>query len=469
MAAWATTRSLAAQATTSSAAAGGNDVIRGGKGDDVLKGRAGNDMIYGERGADMDLRRPGHRQRQGRRRRPRPLDREPPLTHNRQPRAGTESTREGRGRPALSLSGAAARGGGSVWKVDWRLGLVALLAVYGLAVGLSEAFSPPAGFLRCRGGRWQRGFSLGLSQAAVLAVAAALATVVFALLLPSSVFAAPEKPPTAEGTIPNQEIVPGGSITLDVEQYFSDPDGTDDTLTYAAASSPTGVATVAVTGSVLTITGESATAGTPAGKATITVTATDLGDNTAAQEFEVTVTANTGPQRVGSIPAQAVIAGRTRTVDVSQYFSDPDLAGRGDTLTYTAVSDAPATAETPTPATDPVPDGVLKITGASAGVAVITVTARDIASEAATQTFVVTVTANTPPTAVGSIPAQAVIAGFTRTVDVSQYFSDPDVAGRGDTLTYSATPSNNTVATAAVEDSVVTITGLAAGAGRRSL
>ena len=47
----------------------------------------------------------------------------------------------------------------------------------------------------------QRGFSLGLSQAAVFAVAAALTTVVFALLLPSSVFAAPEKPPTAEGTI----------------------------------------------------------------------------------------------------------------------------------------------------------------------------------------------------------------------------------------------------------------------------
>ena len=136
-------------------------------------------------------------------------------------------------------------------------------------------------------------------------------------------FAAPEKPPTAEGTIPNQEIVPGGSITLDVEQYFSDPDGTDDTLTYAAASSPTGVATVAVTGSVLTITGESATVRTPAGKATITVTATDLGDNTAAQEFEVTVTANTGPQRVGSIPAQAVIAGRTRTVDVSQLLQRP--------------------------------------------------------------------------------------------------------------------------------------------------
>ena len=306
---------------------------------------------------------------------------------------------------------------------------------------------------------WQRGFSLGLSQAAVLAVAAVLTTIVPALLLPSSVFAAPEKPPTAEGTIPNQEIVPGGSITLDVEQYFSDPDGTDDTLTYTAASSSTGVATAAVTGSVLTITGESATVGTPAGKATITVTATDLGDNTAAQEFEVTVTANTGPQRVGSIPAQTVIEGFTRTVDVSPYFSDPDLSGHGDTLTYTAASDALATA-----ATDPVTDGVLKITGASAGVAVITVTASDIASEATTQTFVVTVTRNTPPTAVGSIPAQTVIAGFTRTVDVSPYFSDPDLSGHGDTLTYTA--ASDALATAAtdpVTDGVLKITGASAG------
>ena len=242
----------------------------------------------------------------------------------------------------------------------------------------------------------QRGFSIGPVRAAFLAVAAALTAAVVALLLPSSVFAAPENPPTAVGSIPAQEVVPGGSIEVPISKYFSDPDGTDDTLTYTAASSPTGVATVAVTGSVVTITGESAPVGTPAGKATITVTATDLGDNTATQEFEVTVTHNTGPQRVGSIPAQAVIEGFTRTVDVSPYFSDPDLAGRGDTLSYTAVSDAPATA-----ATDPVPDGVLKITGASAGVAVITVTARDIASEAATQTFVVTVSRNTPPQRVG--------------------------------------------------------------------
>ena len=250
-----------------------------------------------------------------------------------------------------------------------------------------------------------------------------------------------------------------------MEQYFSDPDGTDDTLTYAAASSPTGVATVAVTGSVLTITGESATAGTPAGKATITVTATDLGDNTAAQEFEVTVTANTGPQRVGSIPAQIMIAGVTRTVDISSYFSDPDLAGRGDTLTYTAVSDAPATAVTPTPATDPVPDGVLKITGASAGVAVITVTATDSSGLTVSQTFVVTVTANTPPTAVGSIPRPGSDRGLHQNSRrLKPYFSDPDVASRGDTLTYSAMSSNNTVATAAVEDSVLTITGVSFGA-----
>ena len=80
----------------------------------------------------------------------------------------------------------------------------------------------------------------------------------------------------------------------------------------------------------------------------------------------------------------------------------------------------------------------MTITALAAGVTIITVTASDLlgnttagaSSNTATQTFVVTVTRNTPPTAVGPIPAQAVIAGFTRTVDVSSYFSDPDVAGR---------------------------------------
>ena len=83
----------------------------------------------------------------------------------------------------------------------------------------------------------RNGSPFGLAHAATIAVAAVLTAVVMALLLPSSVFAAPETPPTAVGSIPDQEVVQGGVITVDVEEFFNDPDGPDDTLVYTAASS----------------------------------------------------------------------------------------------------------------------------------------------------------------------------------------------------------------------------------------
>ena len=42
--------------------------------------------------------------------------------------------------------------------------------------------------------------------------------------------------PTAEGSIPSQEVIQGGSVELDMAKYFNDPDG-NNTLVYTAASS----------------------------------------------------------------------------------------------------------------------------------------------------------------------------------------------------------------------------------------
>ena len=67
--------------------------------------------------------------------------------------------------------------------------------------------------------------------------------------------------------------------------------------------------------------------------------------------------------------------------------------------------------------------------------------------------------ANRPPVATGTIPAARLFVDETITVDVSGYFSDPD----GDRLTYDATASPGTVASATVAGSVVTIVGLAMG------
>ncbi len=345
----------------------------------------------------------------------------------------------------------------------------------------------------------------------------------------------PNSAPTTVGTIPNQTVEVGGTGTVDVSGYFSDPNS--DTLIYTVSSSSTGTATVSVSGATVTITGvTAATSGvtisvtatdpgglsatqtftvsvklqnraptvsnqipditfdpgidvvmfpltnfsdadgdiltytasssdtslvtlrrdgtrlylTPvaAGTATITITVSDPGGLTATQTFTATVPVpNSAPTTVGTIPAQTVNVGGTATVDVSSYFSDAD----GDTLTYTAVSSATATA------TVSVSNATVTITGVAGGTATITVTATDPGGLSATQTISLTV--NSAPATVGTIPAQTVNLGSTATVDVSSYFSDAD----GDTLTYTAVSSATATATVSVSNATVTITAVAAG------
>lgn len=67
--------------------------------------------------------------------------------------------------------------------------------------------------------------------------------------------------------------------------------------------------------------------------------------------------------------------------------------------------------------------------------------------------------ANRPPVATGTIPAARMLVGDTVTVILTGYFSDPD----NDRLTYTATVSNSSIATATVSDSFLTVTGLASG------
>ncbi|WP_419947846.1 Ig-like domain-containing protein [Candidatus Palauibacter sp.] len=63
------------------------------------------------------------------------------------------------------------------------------------------------------------------------------------------------------------------------------------------------------------------------------------------------------------------------------------------------------------------------------------------------------------PVAVGSIPAQVLIAGQEVTVDVTPFFSDPD----GGALTYAATSSDEAVVAVALSGSSLTVTAVAAG------
>ena len=249
--------------------------------------------------------------------------------------------------------------------------------------------------------------------------------------------------PAASGTIPDQSVAVGAEATVDVSGAFTDPDG--DALTYAAESGATGVATVSISGSTVTVTGVAP------GSATVTVTATDPGDLSATQTFTVTVTGvNLAPEASGTIPDQSVAVGAEATVDVSGAFTDPD----GDALTYAAESGATGVAMVS------ISGSTVTVTGVAPGSATVTVTATDPGDLSATQTFGVTVTsANLAPEASGTIPDQSVAVGAEATVDVSGAFTDPD----GDALTYAAESGATGVATVSISGSTVTVTGVAPG------
>ena len=66
---------------------------------------------------------------------------------------------------------------------------------------------------------------------------------------------------------------------------------------------------------------------------------------------------------------------------------------------------------------------------------------------------------NRPPVATDAIPAVEMLVGDTVRVILTGYFSDPD----NDRLTYTATVSNNAIATATVSGNFLTVTGLAMG------
>ena len=249
----------------------------------------------------------------------------------------------------------------------------------------------------------------------------------------------PNRAPRAVGTIAPLTVVGGETATVDVSGNFMEPDG--QTLSYSAASSNASVATASATGSTVTVTAVGR------GMATVTVTATDPGGESATQTFQVTVP-NRAPEAVGTIPAATVEVGRTTTVDLSSYFTDAD----GDALGYTPASSAR------TVATVSILGAELTVTAVAPGTATVTVTAADPDGETASQSFQVTVP-NRSPEAVGTIPAQTVTEGGTRSLVLGSYFTDPD----GDALTYTPTNANPAVAVGTVSGSVLTIQAVGVG------
>ena len=256
--------------------------------------------------------------------------------------------------------------------------------------------------------------------------------------------------PARVGTIPNRTAVTGSTAhTLNVASYFTDTD----TLTYSAVSSITGVVSVSVSGSVVTM-----TPGSTAGLSTITVTATDTANQSITQAFTFrthrpAAPPNPVPTASGTIPnITAQVGSAAHTVTASTYFRDTD------TLTYSVASSNTSVA------TVSVSGSTVTVTpGTTTGSSTITITATDTDAQTATQTFTITTTSapapNPAPTRVGTISNRsAQVSTSASTLNIASYFRDTD------TLTYGVASSNTNVVAVSVSGSTITMMpGSAAG------
>ncbi|MCA1800787.1 MAG: hypothetical protein LC650_05790, partial [Actinobacteria bacterium] len=236
------------------------------------------------------------------------------------------------------------------------------------------------------------------------------------------------------------------SVTISLSTRFSDPDG--DVLTFKAVSSNTGVVTVSVSGSLLTI------REVGLGTSNITVTATDNGDGnlSVSDLFTVTVlNVNDAPQLAEPVPNQVVDEHfGTLDINLSGTFSDPD----NDALTITAQSSNTGVV------TVSMQGSVLRITERGNGLSVITLTASDGELSVSTQFTITVNNVNDAPVVVAPLPNRIYDEGFSSaSFSLATVFADPD----GDALSYSVKSSKTNVVTVSLSGTTLTITEVGMG------
>ncbi len=241
-------------------------------------------------------------------------------------------------------------------------------------------------------------------------------------------------------------LTEGVSVSLDVSDWFDDPDEGDD-LTYTVSGLPGWLVLDEATGALTVAAMDEAEVGTY----TLTVMATDAATETATHTVTLTITdSGTAPAPDGMTPAPGasneapttttlaetsltVNEAAAETWDVTDWFDDPD----GDTLTYAATG---------------LPDwleldamkGELAVAAMATDDADVnshefTLTASDGGGEEATLTVTLAIAnvAEAPVVATGTMAPPATVTateGLAFSEDVSDWFDDPD----GDTLTYAA-------------------------------
>ena len=138
----------------------------------------------------------------------------------------------------------------------------------------------------------------------------------------------PNQCPTTLGFMPEDTVLVGDTVRVNVTDFFQEADS-GDVLVYTAESSDESTVEVTMAGSALTY------IGVDGGEADIKVTATDKFECAAEQEFEVTVMyPNRAPTCTWSLPPPPFRWPVGTSGEEGNPCSDPD----GDALTYTAVS-----------------------------------------------------------------------------------------------------------------------------------
>ncbi|MCY4128236.1 MAG: hypothetical protein OXG15_03210 [Gammaproteobacteria bacterium] len=236
-------------------------------------------------------------------------------------------------------------------------------------------------------------------------------------------------------TIPPQTVSVNGTGSIDVGSYFTDPDRGDRLLISAAVSNPT-FATVQVTGdSTVQFTGLLETGVTPV---TVTVTARDLGGLSVQAAFQLTVSSNRPPRLIQAPLAQTLTVHQgAQEVSLLGTFVDDDPGDRIARYEATSSDDSIVIAQVSN-------DGVsVVLIPRAEGQATVTVTAHDTRGGMGTTSFLVTVLGNSPPEITQLISTVTLRPNGTTTLDVTNYFSDPD----GDALTFSTSVDQPNIAT----------------------
>ncbi len=232
-------------------------------------------------------------------------------------------------------------------------------------------------------------------------------------------------PPMAIGEIDPVEMRIGDdAVMIDVADAFS-----GSALEFSAASSDENIATVSLSGTTVSIEGH------VAGMAMVTVTATNS-EGSAEQAIMVHVR-DVPPMAVGEIdPVEMRVGDDAVMIDVAANFS-------GTALTFSAASSDDSIASVS------ITGSMVAIEGSAAGMATITVTATN--TEGSADQMIMVHVRDVPPMAVGEIAGIEMRIGDDPVmIDVAEAFS-------GTALEFSVASSDESIATASLYGSTVSI------------